>query len=190
MQVSVNHEKSKRKRGAKTRNVGCRHSLNSMRRVPDDSPKASSFFVFHYVICIKSSCRFYNVLRNFNFTKVSFIILRHCRTQWPCWLHTWGGASSLTKTLISQSTLCTFASAFTLVTLTLCVKCRRTVKGTLIHPLSPQTIHVSQFLALAPKADEVVPKYFIFFVEICKWLADLLIWISLQTSSILCAFLS
>ena len=43
-----------------------------------------------------------------------------------------GGASSLTKTLISQSALCTFASAFTLVTLALCVKCRRTLKGTLI----------------------------------------------------------
>ena len=33
--------------------------------------------------------------------------------------------------LISQSALCTFASAFTLVTLALCVKCRRSLKGTL-----------------------------------------------------------
>ena len=66
------------------------------------------------------------------FSKVSFIILRHCRTHWPCWLRTWGGASSLTKTLISQSAMCTFDSAFTLVTLALSVKCRRTLKGTLI----------------------------------------------------------
>ena len=63
--------------------------------------------------------------------KVSFIILRHCCTHWPCWLRTLGGASSLTKTLISQSALCTFASAFTLVKLALCVKGRRTLKGTL-----------------------------------------------------------
>ena len=39
--------------------------------------------------------------------------------------------SSLTKTLTNQSALCAFASVFTLVTLTLCVKCRRTLKGTL-----------------------------------------------------------
>ena len=65
-------------------------------------------------------------------TKVSFIILRHCCTHCPCWLRTLGGASSLTKTLISQSALCAFASVLTLVTLALCVKCRRTLKGTLV----------------------------------------------------------
>ena len=56
--------------------------------------------------------------------------------HWPChacWLCTLGRASSLTKTLISQSALCTFASAFTLVTLALCVKCRRTLKETLYN---------------------------------------------------------
>ena len=62
--------------------------------------------------------------------KVPFIILRHCCTHWLCWLRTWGGASSLTKTLISQSALCTFASVFMLVTLALCVKCWRTLKET------------------------------------------------------------
>ena len=66
--------------------------------------------------------------------KVLFTILWHCCTHWPCWLHTWCGPcdpSSLTKMLISQSMLCTFASAFTLVTLALCVtECRRTLKGT------------------------------------------------------------
>ena len=41
--------------------------------------------------------------------------------------------SSWTKTLISQSALCTFASAFTLITLALCMKCRRTLKGTLLY---------------------------------------------------------
>ena len=46
-----------------------------------------------------------------------------------------GRASSLTKTIISQSALCTFASAFTLVTLGLCAKCRRTLKGTLTRIL-------------------------------------------------------
>ena len=69
---------------------------------------------------------------NILISKVSFIILRHCRTHRPCSLCTWGGASSLTKTLISQSALCAFASAFTLVTLALCLKCRRTLKGTLL----------------------------------------------------------
>ena len=62
--------------------------------------------------------------------KVSFIILPHCCRHWPCWLCTLGGVSSLTKTLISQSVLCTFAFAFTLA---LCVKCRRTLKGTLVY---------------------------------------------------------
>ena len=66
-----------------------------------------------------------------NETTVSFIIL-HCRTHWPCWLRTWGGGSSLTKTLISQSASSTFASAFTFVTLALCVKCRRTLEETLV----------------------------------------------------------
>ena len=63
-------------------------------------------------------------------SKVSFIHSHRC-THWPRWLRTWGGASSLTKTLISQSAPSTFASAFTLVTLALCVKCRRTLKETL-----------------------------------------------------------
>ena len=67
--------------------------------------------------------------------KVLFIIPRHCCTHWPCWLRAWGGASSLIKTRISQSALCTFASAYTLVTLPFCVKCRRTLKGTL-HALT------------------------------------------------------
>ena len=61
-------------------------------------------------------------------SKVSFIILRHCCTH--C-VRTWVGASSLTKTLISQSALCTFAfTAFMLVMLALCVKCRRTLERT------------------------------------------------------------
>ena len=66
-------------------------------------------------------------------SKVSFIILRHCCTHWPCWLRTLGGASSLTKTLISQSGLCTFASAFTLVTLALCVVRGTPTAGVLLH---------------------------------------------------------
>ena len=65
--------------------------------------------------------------------KVSFIIFRHCRMHWPCWLRTWGGASSLTKMVISQSAPITFASGFTLVTLALCAKCRRTLKGLYKH---------------------------------------------------------
>ena len=95
------------------------------------------------------------------YSKVSFIILWHWSllqpcTHWPCWLRTWGGASSLTKTLISQSAMCTFASAFTLVMLALCVKCRRTLKGTLLVPVvtqcSPHThdtgLHESQYRTL------------------------------------------
>ena len=39
--------------------------------------------------------------------------------------------SSLTKVRISQSALCAFASAFMLVTLAFCVKCRRTLECTL-----------------------------------------------------------
>ena len=70
--------------------------------------------------------RIYNV-------KVFFIILWHCCKHWPYWLCTWGGASSLTKTLISQSALCALTSALTLVTLALCVKCRRSLKETLIN---------------------------------------------------------
>ena len=45
----------------------------------------------------------------------------------------WAG-KFIWQTLISQSALCAFASAFTLVTLALCVKCRRTLKGTLVAP--------------------------------------------------------
>ena len=67
------------------------------------------------------------ILNSLSWRKVSFMILRHCCTHWPCWLRTWGGASSLTKTLISQSALYTFAFAFTLVMQTLCVKCRRSL---------------------------------------------------------------
>ena len=37
----------------------------------------------------------------------------------------------MTKARISQSALCTFASAFMPVTLALCVKCQRTLKGTI-----------------------------------------------------------
>ena len=75
----------------------------------------------------KTTKHFRNEFKSSLITKVSFIILRH----WPWWLRAWGGESSLTKMLISQSPLCVFASAFTLITLALCVKCRRTLKGTL-----------------------------------------------------------
>ena len=91
------------------------------------------YFKFRYLdVCIRLllQCRPHN-------PKVSFIILRHYRTHWPCWLRTWGGESSLTKTPISQSALCAFASAFTLVTLALCVKCWRTLKGTLHFKIWP-----------------------------------------------------
>ena len=50
--------------------------------------------------------------------------------HWPCWLRTWGGASSFTKTLISQSALCAFASARTHILLALSEKCRSFVTGT------------------------------------------------------------
>ena len=80
------------------------------------------------VYCLLKSCLY---LSYANDCKVSFIIVQHCRTHWPCWLQTLDGASSLTKTLISQLAPSTFASAFTLVTLALCVTCRRTVKETL-----------------------------------------------------------
>ena len=52
--------------------------------------------------------------------------------------------SSLTKPLISQSVLCAFASAFTLVMPALFVKCRRTLKGTLEWYVGPnQTMQLS-----------------------------------------------
>ena len=90
--------------------------------------------------------------------KVSFIILRHCRTHWLCWLCTWGGAHSLTKTLFSQSALCTFASAFTLVTLALCVKCRRTLKGTLhVKSTYSQPFFTIDIRRVASGAAGVVP---------------------------------
>ena len=53
--------------------------------------------------------------------------------HWPCWLCTWGVVSSLTKMLISQSALCAFASAFTLVMLAWCVKCQRSLKRTWVY---------------------------------------------------------
>ena len=74
-------------------------------------------------------------LNTISMCKVLFTILQHCCTHWPRWPHTWCGPcnpSSLTKMLVSQSVLCTFTSAFTLVTLALCVtECWRTLKGTL-----------------------------------------------------------
>ena len=64
--------------------------------------------------------------------KVPFIILRHYCTHCPCWLCTWGGASSLTKRSLANQHCVHFASAFTLVTLALCVKsgvkCQRSLK--------------------------------------------------------------
>ena len=92
----------------------------------------------HYDILLVSQVIKHN---DIYYIKVSFIILRHCRTHWPWWLRAWGGESSLTKMLVSQSPLCVFASAFTLITLALCVKCQRTLKGTLLV-----WVHVSLFL--------------------------------------------
>ena len=78
---------------------------------------------------IKSWCVFFLVERA---PAVFPKILRYCCTQFPCWRRTWGGASSFTKTRISQSGLCAFDFACTLVTLALCVRCRRFVTGTVI----------------------------------------------------------
>ena len=55
-------------------------------------------------------------------------ILQHCCTHWPCWLHIHIRVSSLTKALVCQSVLFTFASAYALVMLTLCVKYWRNLK--------------------------------------------------------------
>ena len=61
---------------------------------------------------------------------VPFIIAWHCCMHWPCWLRTWGGASSFTKTLISQSAQQAFPLACTPITLALSVMCRTIEKGT------------------------------------------------------------
>ena len=75
--------------------------------------------------------------------KVSFIILRHYCTHWPCWL---GGASSLTKTLISQSALCTFASASTLVMLALCWNAEGLWKGLKYYVSCSKVVKCNMYL--------------------------------------------
>ena len=72
-------------------------------------------------------------------------ILRHCCTHFPCWLRAWGGASSFTKMRISQSALCAFASACTLVSLALSVKCWRIVAGTVCGWHRLLKLHVLSF---------------------------------------------
>ena len=87
--------------------------------------------LYHPRVIILSAMRL--TLRVFEFLPTTEFakILRHCCTHLPCGgRRTLGGASSFTKTRISQSALCAFASACTLVTLALCVKCRRFVTGT------------------------------------------------------------